>query len=143
MSKAYDTLLRLQRWQLDEERRRLAALYREQERINLATEMLERRRLGEARLECGDVSYAYPGYAARVRADQARMAEMLSALDERVATQQDDVAGAYLSMKQVEIVRDNKRVTAARRAAQREQERLDEIGLDLHRRRGAAGTTRA
>jgi flagellar export protein FliJ len=143
MSKAYDTLLRLQRWQLDEERRRLAVLYREQEQINLTNTMLERRRQDEARVDDVDASRAYPGYAARVRADQARLAETLAELDEQVAAKQNDVAGAYLAMKQVEIVRDKQRAAALRIAARREQARLDEVGLDLYRRRGAVGTTRA
>jgi flagellar export protein FliJ len=137
MSKAYKTLMRLQRWQLDEERRRLAALYREQERLVQTSSRLERRRQDEAKVADAEVAHAYPGYAGRVRADQARLAETVAELDEQVAARQDDVATAYLALKQVEIVRNKQRSAAALAAARREQDRLDEVGLDMHRRKGA------
>lgn len=143
MSKAYETLLRLQRWQLDEERRRLAALYRKQERLTAAGTALERRRQEEAGAAQGDVAHAYPGYAGRVRGEQARIADSLAETGQRVAAKQDDVATAYLALKQVEIVRDRQRAALARSAARREQARLDEMSLDMHRRRDAAGATRA
>lgn len=137
MSRAYETLMRLQRWQLDEERRRLAALYRDQERLDMTSNLLERRRQDEARAAEGDVAHAYPGYAGRVRGEQSRLADSLAEIDERIAAKQDDVATAYLALKQVEIVRDKQRAAAALAARRREQARLDEIGLDMHRRKGA------
>ncbi|MEQ9642716.1 MAG: flagellar FliJ family protein [Alphaproteobacteria bacterium] len=138
MSRTYDTLLRLQRWQLNEERRRLASLYDHQDQLNAATAELEELRRDEASVANGreGALRTYPDYARRVRRDQAKLADGLAEVSGQIALKQDDVGQAYLALKQIEIVRD-KRLAAERARLERiEQARLDEVGLDIHRRRG-------
>ena len=137
MSRTYDTLLRLQRWQLDEERRKLATLYSHQDELSAAPEELESLRRDEAAAANGldDSMRAYPNYARRIRRDQARLAESLAEVSGRIALKQDDVGQAYLALKQIEIVRDKRNAAERARLDRIEQARLDEVGLDIHRRR--------
>jgi flagellar export protein FliJ len=136
--KAYETLIRLQRWQLDQERRRLGALMRRQDELNAMTAELEELRRDEGRFADGrEVAHAYPAYAARVRRDQDRIAREQAEVSGQVAVKQTDVSEAYLALKQIEIVRDKRQAAARQAAARREQERLDEVGLSMHRRREA------
>lgn len=137
--KAYDTLLRLQRWRLDQERRQLAGLYRRQESLTAEAAELGARRRDEGLLadKTAEVAYAYPGFAGQVRQEQGRIGDELVKVNEWIGRKQADVGAAYLALKQIEIVRQRNREAAQRAAAAREQAALDELGLSIYRRKGA------
>jgi flagellar FliJ protein len=133
------TLIKMHRHALDEKRRALTDLE------NLRADLIAQREKLDADLareqdvakqtESGAFAYAgfHQGYIQR----RDRLALSLAELETRIAAAQEDVSTAYQDVKRHEIA------LAARQRKQREEEdrrtqnTLDEISLDMHRRRMA------
>lgn len=133
------TLIKLHRHALDEKRRALTDLE------NLRADLVGQREKLEADLvreqdvakqtESGAFAYAgfHQGYIQR----RDRLVASLTELEARIAAAQQDVSEAYQDVKRHEIA------LAARQRKQREEEdrrtqnTLDEVSLDMHRRRSA------
>jgi flagellar biosynthesis chaperone FliJ len=137
--RALSTLIKVHRHALDEKRRALTDLE------NLRADLIGQRDKLDADLvreqdvakqvECGAFAYAgfHQGYLQR----RDRLMASLSELETRIAAAQQDVSEAYQDVKRHEIA------LAARQRKQREEEErraqnvLDEVSLDMHRRRSA------
>jgi flagellar export protein FliJ len=133
------TLIKMHRHALDEKRRALTDLE------NLRADLVAQREKLDADLvreqdvakqtESGAFAYAgfHQGYIQR----RDRLMVSLSELETRIAAAQEDVSSAYQDVKRHEIA------LAARQRKQRAEEdrrtqnTLDEISLDMHRRRMA------
>lgn len=133
------TLIKMHRHALDEKRRALTDLE------NLRADLIAQREKLDADLvreqdvakqtESGAFAYAgfHQGYIQR----RDRLMVSLAELETRIAAAQEDVSTAYQDVKRHEIA------LAARQRKQREEEdrrsqnTLDEISLNMHRRRSA------
>lgn len=133
------TLIKLHRHSLDEKRRALTDLE------NLRSDLVGQREKLEADLvreqdvakqtESGAFAYAgfHQGYIQR----RDRLAVSLIEVESRIAAAQQEVSEAYQDVKRHEIA------LAARQRKQREEEErrtqttLDEVSLNMHRRRSA------
>jgi len=133
------TLIKMHRYALDEKRRALTDLE------NLRADLVGQREKLEADLvreqdvakqtESGAFAYAgfHQGYIQR----RDRLIASLAELETRIAAAQEDVSVAYQDVKRHEIA------LASRQRKQREEEErraqnvLDEVSLDMHRRRMA------
>lgn len=133
------TLIKMHRHALDEKRRALTDLE------NLRADLIGQREKLDADLvreqdvakqtESGAFAYAgfHQGYIQR----RDRLIVSLAELEARIAAAQEDVSAAYQDVKRHEIA------LAARQRKQREEEErraqnvLDEVSLDMHRRRMA------
>jgi|SRR5689334_17540780 hypothetical protein len=133
------TLIKMHRYALDEKRRALTDLE------NLRADLVGQREKLEADLvreqevakqtESGAFAYAgfHQGYIHR----RDRLMVSLTELEARIAAAQQEVSEAYQDVKRHEIA------LAARQRKQREEEDrraqnvLDEVSLDMHRRRMA------
>jgi len=133
-----DTMIRARRWQLDGLRREIAALEaiaaaRRDAAARFEIEVI--REQERARLD--DVgAYAYArGYADAVIAHRASLAHALVAAESAVDERRAAMAESFADLKRLEIARDarlrRERLERDRRAAIA----LDELAIDLHRRR--------
>jgi flagellar export protein FliJ len=137
--RALSTLIRMHRHQLDEKRRALTDLE------NLRADLIRQREKLEAELaveqevakkvEVG--AFAYGGFARGVISRREKLQESLTELEGRIAAAQQDVALAFQDLKRHEIA------LAAKQRRQREEEdrraqaELDEVSIEMHRRRTA------
>jgi flagellar FliJ protein len=133
------TLIKMHRHALDEKRRALtdlenlrADLIGQREKLN--ADLLREQEVAK-KTESGAFAYAgfHQGYLQR----RERLAASLAELETRIAAAQEEVSAAYQDVKRHEIA------LAARQRKQREEEErraqntLDEISLEMHRRRSA------
>jgi flagellar FliJ protein len=134
-----ETLIKEHKHQLDEKRRALTDLE------NLRADLIGQREKLDADLvreqgvakqvECG--AFAYAGFAQGYLARREKLMASLAELETRIAAAQQEVSEAYQDVKRHEIA------LAARQRKQREEEDrrtqtiLDEVSLDMHRRRMA------
>jgi len=134
-----ETLIRVQKRQLDQLRRELAGL--EQLAVDLRAQAadLEREVAAQQRLaqSSPEGAFAYPGYARAVIIRREKIAASIVDVDRRLEAMRDQVAEAFQELKRYDIVLANRRVQARQEADRREQALLDEMGLEGHRRRRA------
>ncbi len=137
--KGLRTLIRLRKQDLDELRRDMAALEGRRAALIARREMLDREFAEEQRFvaETPNMAFAYGAYAQRVIAERADIAERKRALEDDIAALGERVAEAYAELKKYEIAMSQRLRRQRAEAARREQRDLDELGLVMHRRRGA------
>ena len=133
------TLIKMHRYALDEKRRALTDLEKLRADLVGQREKLEADLVREQdvakQTESGAFAYAgfHQGYIQR----RDRLIASLAELQTRIAAAQEDVSVAYQDVKRHEIA------LASRQRKQREEEErraqnvLDEVSLDMHRRRMA------
>jgi hypothetical protein len=135
------TLIRLQRWQLDELRRRIAPL--EQQRADLLdhgrslleTLHSESLAVGNGHGNIEDLNT----FRARVHTEQALIADKVEEIDKRIEQLRTQMAAAFQDAKKFEITEEQREQARQHELEQREQARLDEVALNGHRRRSAGG----
>ena len=137
--KGLRTLIRLRKQDLDELRREMATLEGRRAALIGRRKMLDRELAEEQRFvaETPNMAFAYGAYAQRVIAERADIAERKRALEDDIAALGERVAEAYAELKKYEIAMSQRLRRQRAEAARREQRDLDELGLVMHRRRGA------
>ena len=137
--KGLKTLVRLYKQRLDEQHAGLAEREAErgacETRIDRLNAMLDVERRAAA--SSFEARQAFAVYAERVAKIRRALVEELSAHDADVATARDAVAEAFCVFKRFEVSRDARVARARRVETKREQSELDEIGLNVHRRKRA------
>ena len=135
--KGLPTLIRLYRWRLDEKRRMFADLERLLAGFHTQLECLEAELRAEQELAAGsdEGRYAYPTYAEAVIGRREALLRSIAEVGGAIAKAREEVAAAFEEVKTYEIVEENGEARTRAAAARREQLRLDEIGLDMYRRR--------
>lgn len=135
--KSRDTLIRLKRFHVDEKRRRVSQIETMIAEFQRMASDLDREIAAEQqRAGIHDVThFAYPTYARA--AGQRRDNLLRSAEDMRgqLTEAQDELAEAFEELKKVELLdeRDQAREKTAEKI--RDQQSMDEIGLQAHSRR--------
>jgi flagellar FliJ protein len=132
-----ETLIKVHKHQLDEKRRALTDLENLRadlvgQREKLDGDLAREQEIAKT-VECGAFAYAafHQGYIARRDTLMASLAE----LETRIAAAREEVSTAFQDLKRHEIA------LASRQRKQREEEErrtqitLDEVSLDMHRRR--------
>jgi flagellar protein FliJ len=136
-----DSLIRLNRWQLDERRRDLATLedfaaklIEERQKLDLEDE--RERAVASASPEA---AFAYAGYARRLIDRKRRIEQSQGETAEQITLAREALALAFQETKRYEIAAANRQKQQEQREARRQQQSLDEIGLDGFRRKNASG----
>lgn len=129
MTRSRDALLRYHRWQVDEQRRRLAGLNAKRDQIIRDGEAFEAQILEEQALarHSALAGFAYSGFAGAVIDRRAEQVKALADLDNRIEEAQSDLLTAFLDLKRLEIMEDRRRETARKDAARAEQKALDDL----------------
>jgi flagellar export protein FliJ len=137
-------LIRLRKWDIDEKRRALATLLRHEEAV------IERQHALEAEIS-SEIAFAstapvelrgtLSGYLARSDEMRGRLVQALKEVQARVAHAQDELAEAYRRSKTLEVTQANRDKAEALEDGRREEIELNEVGLNLFRRRALAEST--
>jgi hypothetical protein len=133
------TLIKVHKHQLDEKRRALTDLE------NLRADLLGQREKLDADLvreqdvakqvECG--AFAYAGFAQGYLARRDKLMASLAELETRIAAAQQTVSEAYQDLKRHEIALASRQRRQKEEEERRAQTVLDEVSLEMHRRRTA------
>jgi hypothetical protein len=137
--RALSTLIRMHRHLLDEKRRALTDLE------NLRADLIAQRDKLEAELvreqevarqvEVG--AFAYAGFARGVISRREKLQASLTELEARIAAAQEEVATAFQDLKRHEIALAARQRRQREEADRRRQIELDEVSIEMHRRRTA------
>lgn len=134
-----DGIIRLRKWELDEQRRVLAVMQAERDSIAGMIDMLDVERAEQSRLYNGsEISALTLGaYLEGVRNKQAQLRRDLAKKDEEVEAHRDRVADCFRELKTYEIAREMELKRAKAKEAKEEQEAFDELGIQNHARQDA------
>ncbi len=135
-----DTLIRLNRWKLDERRRQLGELERLFERlgseaVRLEEELTREQRIAGASQEAG---YAYAGYARDLTARRQKLAASISEVEGQLIVAREALAESFGEVKRYEIAAANRQKRDRAMVERRQRIVQDEVALQVYRRRNAA-----
>ncbi len=132
------TLIRLNRWRLDEKRRRYTELERSKDdllaqRARLAAELEAERAVAGASIEA---SRTYPAYYRNMVSRRDRLADAVGDIQRRLEAAAEEITVAFGELKKFETVQTNLERRQQAEIARKEQILLDEIGIEVFRRSG-------
>jgi len=139
-SEEIKTLIRVQSWTVDEQRRILNQLLDREHVLIEDGHRMDRQLIAEQQVAAADPSMAGYSYVAFARAHGIKRENInvtLAALRAEIDRQRDAVAEAYRELKVLEEVQKNWKKAEQIEAARLEQIDLDEIAQNLHRRHQA------
>lgn len=130
-----DGIIRLRKWELDEERRALADLLEQRTQIENAIDLLDAEMLDQKNVKNQDFSTLTLGaYLEGARKKKAFMIEALRKHDEKILEKQDVVSEAFRELKTFEVADENQQSRKRKKLAVQEQNALDELGLQAFER---------
>lgn len=139
--KGLDSVIRLQRWQLDEKRRKLIDLERLRAELLGRLQRLDHEVQQEGQLAGRDneVAAAFPKYVSAALQQKQTLRNSIGEVDTQIVAAQDDVSVAFEAVKRYETVADNHVRRQRAEIARRLRAELDEVGIESHRRRREPG----
>lgn len=135
-----ETLIRLHRWRLDEKGRNvreledLAGQLRGQ-LTQLAAELTDEQKVAST---SNQAHGSYAAYGQRNMEQRRNLSQSLQNVEHEIEAAREDLAQAFRELKRYEIVQDDRAKHQRVRTLRAEQMVLDNISLDLHRRRSEA-----
>lgn len=134
-----DPLIRVRKHNVEEKQKFLATLFRTQEELieykAKQYEALQREaELAEQLPEDIQMQQSFYSFRALVKQEIEKIDDSIDKLEIRIEIAQDAMREAYGDLKKVEIVDRNRKNEAARAALKKENDRLDEIGLQIFSR---------
>lgn len=135
----FDGLIRLRKWQLDGERRKLAELEQHRADIHAGIEQLQRDLMAEQEVASVSESagYTYGGFAQAVIARREELFTRLADANQAVEAQHQVVREAFEELKRYEIAAERARERAEAERDRAEEIEDNEIALQQHRRNKA------
>lgn len=133
------SLARLHRWDLDQQRREIAELYRVRNELDEAMHTLNDmlvRELAACRNAGRPADFAV--FAGRIRTQQDGVTAHVADIEERINAKLDEIAATFRDVKRYEVLEERQRERERADAIRREQATLDEIGIQGHRLRQSA-----
>ena len=140
-SQEIKTLIRVQSWSVDEQRRMLNQLLDREQVVIEDGHRMDRQLIAEQQIAAADpamAGYAYVAYARNHGIKRQNLNTLLTALRVEIEQQRDALAEAYRELKVLEEVKKNWLKAEQAEEARLEQIDLDEIAQNLHRRHQAA-----
>jgi flagellar export protein FliJ len=135
--KGINTLIKLHQRELDALRRQLVQLEEQKEQLIQLAGKLHRELMNERELAVKDPTMAaYMGdFEKRIKNRQLEIAKEVIQIDQRSSQLAAAIAESFGELKKYEITRDNEHEREQAKANQREQEMLDEIGMQQFSRK--------
>ena len=136
--KGLKALIRLSKWNVDEKQRVLVALQGREDEILSWIQRLDEQLKEEQRIAAEDSTGVGFSYGAFANAWLGRRQQLLSMLDmvrAEIVRARDELADAFSELKTYEITQRERDRRAQAERDKKEQAFLDEIGLNIHRRR--------
>ena len=135
-----DTLIRINRWKLDERQRQLGELERLFERLGNEAVRLEQE-LTREQLVAGtsaEAAYAYAGYARDLIARREKLAASIAEVEGQLIVAREALAESFGEVKRYEIAAANRQKRDRVAGDRRQRIVQDEVALQLYRRRNEA-----
>ncbi len=137
--KSRTALIRLQKWHVDETRRRLTELETmrqefENKRAELEATLADERQFGE-RSPLG--AFAYPSFARAMSDRRGKLDQSIQNIDREIAITKEGLADAFQELKKVELLEEERMQREKTAEARREQTELDDIAIKAHHRQQA------
>lgn len=133
----FDQLVRLRTWELDEKRRAMGVLLEEQALLVAEGEAMERELEHEKRTAGGslDARSVLEAYMAHFKQRQEVLAQRMAAKQSEIDAANEEVLDAYQELRKAEAVQEEHAAREALRIGRLEQMELDEIALNMTKRR--------
>ncbi|MCK5424041.1 MAG: flagellar FliJ family protein [Emcibacter sp.] len=134
-------MIRLHKWQLDEKRRNMVDLEKMKEDllqnlVDLQEELIaEQKKVSEASV----VNIGYAAYAQQVMARRVNIVNSMVEIDVSIDDMKEQVAEAFKELKKYEVVEQRERERELTERNRRQQSELDELAINMHRRRQKLG----
>lgn len=130
-------MIRLHKWQLDEKRRDMVTLEKMREDLLQNLGDLQKELIAEQKKAASSpvVSIAYGAYAQQVIIRRVNMVNSIIELDASMENVKDQVAEAFKELKKYEVVEQRKQERLRAERNRQEQSELDELAINIHRRR--------
>lgn len=132
------TLIRLRKWDVDEKQRALAVLLRQEEEVILRQAALEEEVASEIAFTGtlpADQRGTLAAYLKRCDDFRMRLADLLAEVRRQIVGAQNELAEAYRRLKTFEVTQKARDAAVAAEENRLEQIELNELGLELHRRK--------
>ncbi len=135
MAKSLSGIIRLHKWQVDEKRRQITELEVMKEELEKKLEKLltdlasEQENLAKSNVI--DINYA--NYASSVMSRRENLVASMTEIDVSIENMKDELADCFKELKKYEIVEQRALEREKEEQKKREQDRLDEISLNLYR----------
>jgi len=140
-NKGLQSLIRLADANLNDRRRELAELERQEDELRGRLDALEqekrREQLNARSMEYG--AFAYSGYARGVIERRERIEAQIAGLQPLLEEAREAMSMAFQELKRYEIALDIRVRTAKADAERKDTIAMDEMSLNMHRRKQAAG----
>ncbi len=132
-----DTLIKLHRWQLDEQRRRVAEFETLAEKLRAEMQRLDSEEDFEQRVatDSPEGSYAYGAYARALIERRSKLAQSVQETEQQIVSARAALADAYAEVKRYEIAAANRLLAKHRGIERIRQQELDEVALAGFRRK--------
>ena len=140
MANDLHTLIRIRKWEVDQKQREIAKLFELEGRVlqslqDLADE-IERERALMSQLELAE-QVTFAGYLKRCDQRRDRLNASLHNIRLEIENVRAQLRDAYRRLKTLELGQEKRDLEEAAELALKESQDLDEVGLNLHRRREA------
>ncbi len=134
-------MIRLHKWQLDEKRRNLVELEKMRDDLKQNLTDLQNELIAEQKKVASSpvVSITYAGYAQNVMARRVNIVNSMLEIDASIEEVKDQVAEAFKELKKYEVVEQREREREITERGRRQQAELDELAINMHRRRQKMG----
>ena len=137
MSKGLGSLIRLGKWTVDEKRRVLGALHAHEDEVIATIEAMDEQLAAEQGVVTADTTgagFTFGGFYDRHLDRREALLRQLEELRREIEAARDDLAEAYRDLKTYETAEKQRLAREREEEGRKDQETLDEIGLNLHRR---------
>jgi flagellar FliJ protein len=137
-SKGLKTLIRLSKFNVDEKQRVLVALQGREDEILSWIQQSEEQLKEEQRVAAEDstgVGFAYGNFAGAWLNRRGQLLAMLEMVRAEIIRARDELAEAFSELKTYEITQRERERRAQAERDKKEQAFLDEVGLNIHRRK--------
>lgn len=134
--KSRESLIRLHRFQVDEKRRQVADIEAMIADFRRMEQDLDHQIISEQeRSGISDVThFAYPTFAKAAMDRRDNLRASIEELESQLADAKDDFSEAYSELKKYELMQEKEVDRRRSEIAGLEQQELDDIGLEAHRR---------
>lgn len=132
-------LIRLRKYRVEEKQKALAELFRQTELLESRKRVLfadmEREEKMAEESQSIDAMYSFVAYAARVHTEIVKLNGLLKLMEPRILKAQDEMREAFSEQKKAELIQEQREEEEKREIARKENTNLDEIGVELFRRK--------
>lgn len=138
MGQDLHAVIRLRKWEVDEKRRELGTLLAEQEAVIQRRAALDeeiRQENACASAHVGEADFTLGDYAKRAHARRQQLDHAVAEANRRVEEARDQLAEMFKDLKTFELAQEAREEAERKERDHKEQVKMDEIGLELFRRR--------